>query len=107
MKILYVSDLIIFASNIIQIKWLKSKLEKEYEMSDRGELHYCLAVEFERNGEACTITMNQKNYIKGGKLSSVSVERSLESRKFALCWAIFIEGVPMTVEFGDNLNSIC
>ena len=33
-------------------------------MNDLKELHYCLGVEFERNREAYTITMNQRNYIK-------------------------------------------
>ena len=57
-------DLIILASNVTQLKWLKSELEKEFEMSDLGELHYCLGVEFERNREAHTITMNQRSYIE-------------------------------------------
>ena len=56
--------LIILTNNVIQFKWLKSELEKEFEMSNFGELHYYLEVEFERNKEACTITMNQKSYIK-------------------------------------------
>ena len=63
MTIYYVDDLIILASNITQLKWLKLELEKEFEMSDLGELYYCLGVDFESNGEARTITMNQ-SYIK-------------------------------------------
>ena len=55
--ILYVDDLIIKASNVIQLQWLKSELKKEFEVSDVGELYYCLGVEFERNIKACTITM--------------------------------------------------
>lgn len=35
------------------------ELEKEFEMNYLGELHYCLGVEFERNKEACAITMGQ------------------------------------------------
>ena len=62
--ILNVDDLIILASNVIQLKWLKLELEKEFEISDLGELHYWLGVEFEKNREAHTIIMNQKNYIK-------------------------------------------
>ena len=62
--ILYVDDLIILISNVTQLKWLKSELKKEFEISDIGELHYCLKVEFERNGEARIITMNQKSFIK-------------------------------------------
>ena len=33
-------------------------------MSDLKELHNCLGVEFDRNKEAQTITMNQRSYIK-------------------------------------------
>ena len=62
--ILYVDDFILFSSNITQLKWLKSELEKEFETSDLIELHYYIGVEFERNKEACTITMNQKNCIE-------------------------------------------
>ena len=61
--ILYVYDLIILASNITQLKWLKLELEKEFEMRDLEKLHYYIEVEFERNRKAYTTTMNQKNYI--------------------------------------------
>ncbi len=40
--IIYVDDLIILASNVSILKWLKSRLEDEFEMNDLGELHYCL-----------------------------------------------------------------
>ena len=33
-------------------------------MSNLGELQYCLRVEFERNREARSITMNQRSYIE-------------------------------------------
>jgi hypothetical protein len=33
-------------------------------MSDLGKLHYYLGVEFERNREACIITMNKRSYIQ-------------------------------------------
>ena len=64
MPILYMDDLIILAGNVIQLKRLKSELDKEFEMNDLGELHYCIGVEFERNREARTIIMNQKSYIE-------------------------------------------
>jgi hypothetical protein len=57
-------DLIILASNVTSLKWLKSELEKEFEMSDLRELYYYLGIEFERNREARIITMNQRNYIE-------------------------------------------
>jgi hypothetical protein len=62
--IIYVDDLIILANNVSILKWLKSKLEDEFEMSDLGELHYCLGVEFERNHANRTITMSQSKYIE-------------------------------------------
>jgi hypothetical protein len=49
-----VDDLSILASNVSILKWLKSRLEDEFEMSDLGELHYCLGVEFERDRVNCT-----------------------------------------------------
>jgi hypothetical protein len=62
--IIYVDDLIILASNVSILKWLKSRLEDEFEMSDLGELHYCLGVEFERDRANRTITMSQSKYIE-------------------------------------------
>ncbi len=61
--IIYVDDLIILASNVNILKWLKSRLEDEFEMSDLGELHYCLGVEFEKDRANCTITMSQNKNI--------------------------------------------
>ena len=58
MIILYADNLIILARNVIHLKWLKLELEKEFKMGDLGELHYYLEVEFERNREDRTITMN-------------------------------------------------
>ena len=57
-------DLIILASNVIQLKWFKSEFEKEFEMCNFGELHYSLRIKFERNREARTITVNQRSYIE-------------------------------------------
>ena len=57
-------DLIILANNVTHLKWLKSVFKKEFRMSDLKKLHYCLGIEFERNREACIITMNQRNYIE-------------------------------------------
>ena len=56
--ILYMDNLIILASNVTQLKCFKLELEKEFETSDLGELHYYLAVKFKRNREAHIITMH-------------------------------------------------
>ena len=61
--IIYVDDLIILASLMSSMKALKAKLEKDYEMSDLRELHFCLGVEFVRNRATCTISMNQTKHV--------------------------------------------
>lgn len=40
--IIYVDDLIIFKSDVSALKWLKSKLEDEFVMSDVKKLYYYL-----------------------------------------------------------------
>ena len=50
------NNLIILVSNMIQLKGLKSKFEKEFEMNDFKKLHYCLEIKFEINREAHTFT---------------------------------------------------
>ena len=57
--ILYVNDLIVLASDVIKLK-----VEKEFEMSDLGELHHCLIMKFEKNMEVHTNIMNQRRYIE-------------------------------------------
>lgn len=61
--IIYVDNLIILASNVSAWKYIKLKLKDEFEMSDLGDLYYCLRIEFERNKVDYTITMNQSKYI--------------------------------------------
>jgi hypothetical protein len=62
--IVYVDDLIIMASSMKHMEDLKASLMKQYEMSDLGELHYCLGIEFKRNRAQHTITMNQRKFIE-------------------------------------------
>jgi hypothetical protein len=62
--IVYVDDLIILSNTKAKLDWLKKELEREFEMSDLGELYYCLGVEFTRNQESKTITLNQGKYIE-------------------------------------------
>ena len=63
-EIKYRDNLIIVASNVTQLKWLKSDLEKEFKMNDLGKLHYCLGMEFEMNRAAYTIIITQRSYIE-------------------------------------------
>ena len=63
MVITYVDDLIILASRMSSMKALKAMLEREYEMSDFRDLHFCLGVEFVRDRAARTISMNKSKYV--------------------------------------------
>jgi hypothetical protein len=74
--IIYVDDLIILTSNVSILKWLKSRLEDEFEMSELGKLHYCLGVEFERDRANHTITMSQSKYMEE-VLKRFNMEESL------------------------------
>ena len=62
--LVYVDDLIILSSNVETMSALKAKLEAEYKMTDLGELHYCLGVEFARDRGARSITMSQAKYVE-------------------------------------------
>lgn len=64
MVLVYVDDLIILASHMRSMEPLKAKLEAQYEMTDLGELHFCLGVEFARDRGARTITMCQATYVE-------------------------------------------
>ena len=66
--ILYVDDLILLASDMGKMEELKAKLEGEYEMSDHGELHFCLGVEFERDRvarcrEVCCLSRKAQDFL--------------------------------------------
>lgn len=62
---------------------------------------------FEPFGNFCYLGPKQGRWSKNGKFSRVSVERSLDSKKIKLWWVILLEGLPMIMEFGDILSSIC
>lgn len=64
--IVYVDDLIMMAINMVMMDELKRKLEIEYDMTNLGELHHCLSIEFKRDHAARTITMSQKHFIDEG-----------------------------------------
>ena len=62
--IVYVDDLIIMTNTMSIMVEVKAMLKREYDMSDLGELHYCLGVEFTRQRAARTITMSQSKYVE-------------------------------------------
>jgi transposase InsO family protein len=63
--VVYVDDLIIMTNTIDKMVEVKAMLKSQYDMSDLGELHYCLGVEFTRQRATRTITMSQSKYIEG------------------------------------------
>ncbi len=58
-------DLIIMTNTLMKMLEVKAMLKSHYDMSDFGELHYCLGVEFTRQRAARTIIMSQSKYIEG------------------------------------------
>ena len=62
--IIYIDDLLIWASNVDVINDLKSSLQSKFEMSDLAELHFFLGVHFERDRRSRTITIHQRSYIE-------------------------------------------
>ena len=62
--IIYVDDLIILASDTTRMEAIKTTLKQQYEMSDLGELHFCLGVEFVRDRATRTIALSQRRYVE-------------------------------------------
>ena len=62
--IIYVDDLIILASDTTRMEALKTTLKQQYEMSDLGELNFCLGVKFVRDHGSHTIVLSQRRYIE-------------------------------------------
>ena len=62
--IIYVDDLVILSSDVEMIIELKVSLERKFEMSDLGELHFFLGVHFREGWRSRTITIHQRSYIE-------------------------------------------
>ena len=56
--IIYINNLIILASNVDMINELKYSLERKFEISDLGELHFFLGALFKRDMRSRIITMH-------------------------------------------------
>ena len=62
--IIYVDGLIMLACNMAKMEALKATLKEEYNMSNLGELYFCLEIKFVKDHAAHTITMSQKKYLE-------------------------------------------
>lgn len=60
--LLYVDDILLFATDLSLINSLKAKLMAGFKMTDAGEAHYCIGLEITRDRAAKTITLSQKKY---------------------------------------------
>ena len=61
---LYVDDLMIFSHGLPALRDLKGALSSEFEMSDLGEISYCLGMVVKRDRAKKTISLSQTGYIK-------------------------------------------
>ena len=58
----YVDDLIVIASTVEEIQWIKKSLALQFQMKDMGKLHYCL-INIEQNEADKCLLIHQKQYI--------------------------------------------
>lgn len=60
---IHVDDAIFFGKDLSEINAIKLALQKEYQISDIGDMRYCLGWEIERNRKERTLKVKQTNYI--------------------------------------------
>ena len=60
----YVDDTIICSNNINMLNAEKERLSSRFEMDDRGELHFILGMEVNRDRKKRILTIDQKLYLK-------------------------------------------
>ena len=61
---LYVDDLLIFSNEMAELQELKMQMCKRFEMTDLGEVRYCLGLEISRDRTNRTIKIGQARYVK-------------------------------------------
>jgi hypothetical protein len=57
----YVDDIVITGDDVEEIKWLKEKLGKAFEIKDLGLLRYFLGIEIARSSKG--IVLSQRKYV--------------------------------------------
>lgn len=60
----WVDDIVVASSSEKQTRWFKDQMSKRYNMTDCGELHWCLGMRIRRDRDKGTITIDQERYIK-------------------------------------------
>jgi Reverse transcriptase (RNA-dependent DNA polymerase) len=60
----YVDDLIIASDCMNTLNAMKRTLSARFEMSDMGEMQYCLGVQVKRDSENNSVTLTQERYIR-------------------------------------------
>lgn len=61
---LYVDDLIILTDSLATMESIKHDLESTFEMTDNGDLYYCLGLEVTRDRTKRHLQLNQSNFIR-------------------------------------------
>ena len=61
--VLYVDDLIIACNSNALMSTIKTALNKRFEMSDLGELKFCLGMEIARDRKVGTLTVRQTKFL--------------------------------------------
>jgi hypothetical protein len=58
----YVDDLIIACDSYEMMNGIKQHLQEQFEIVDKGKIHYCLGIEIDREGERGAISIHQKKH---------------------------------------------
>ena len=81
--VIYVDDLLIIGSNKEKIRDLKKRLGERFDIKDLGPATCFLGIQIERNREAGTLILHQKDYIeklleKFGQKDAIPISTPME-----------------------------